>query len=132
MYHHLKLYDQKLAANFKLFYDRSIEYGGHPNPYGVLTAIKMETKDDQLTSITTLALADDPTITMFAMKNVAQVGLTSLCIFKNYVQGKVRDARHPSRNGCVEKDWTLSEGDSEVRHWHTLPNDRQSAPSGTA
>jgi hypothetical protein len=68
-------YDQKLAANFKLLYDRSIEYGGHPNPYGVLTAMKMETKDDQLTSITTLALTDDPTITMFAMKNVAQVGL---------------------------------------------------------
>jgi hypothetical protein len=26
-------YDQKLAANFKLLYDRSIEYGGHPNPW---------------------------------------------------------------------------------------------------
>jgi hypothetical protein len=81
-------YDQKLAANFKLFYDRSIEYGGHPNPYGVLTAMKMETKDNQLTSITTLALTDDPTITMFAMQNVAQVGLTSLCIFQIMCEAK--------------------------------------------
>lgn len=75
-------YDQTLAEKFKLLYDRCIEYGGHPNPYGVLTAIKMETQDGQLTSITTLALTDDPTITMFAMQNVAQVGLTSLCIFQ--------------------------------------------------
>lgn len=81
-------YDQKLAENFKLLYDRSIEYGGHPNPYGVLTAMKMETKDDQLTSITTLALTDDPTITMFAMQNVAQVGLTSLCIFQILCEAK--------------------------------------------
>jgi hypothetical protein len=81
-------YDQKLAANFKLLYDRSIEYGGHPNPYGVLSAMKMETKDDQLTSITTLALTDDPTITMFAMQNVAQVGLTSLSIFQLMCEAK--------------------------------------------
>jgi hypothetical protein len=81
-------YDQTLAEKFKLLYDRSIEYGGHPNPCGVLTAIKMETQDDQLTSITTLALTDDPTITMFAMKNVAQVGLTSLCIFQIMCKAK--------------------------------------------
>jgi hypothetical protein len=54
----------------------------------VLTAMKMETKDDQLTSITTLALTDDPTITMFAMQNVAQVGLTSLCIFQILCEAK--------------------------------------------
>ena len=87
-------YDQQLAKNFKLLYDRSIEYGGHPNPYGVLTAMKMETKDDQLTSITTLALTDDPTITLFAMQNVARVGLTSLCIFQIMCGDKIRVARH--------------------------------------
>jgi hypothetical protein len=81
-------YDQKLAENFKLLYDRSIEYGGHPNPYGVLTAMKMEKKDDQLTSITTLALTDDPMITAFAMQNVARVGLTSLCIFQIMCEAK--------------------------------------------
>ena len=81
-------YDQQLATNFKLLYDRSIEYGGHPNPYGVLTAMKMETKDDQLTSITTLALTDDPTITLFAMQNIARVGLTSLCIFQIMCEAK--------------------------------------------
>src|ERR1700730_16405491 len=75
-------FDEKLAANFKLLYDRSIDYGGHPNPYGVLTGMNMETKDEQLISITTLALTNDPIITMFAMKSVAQVGLCSLYIFQ--------------------------------------------------
>jgi hypothetical protein len=81
-------FDEKLAANFKLLYDRSIDYGGHPNPYGLLTGIKMETKDEQLTAITTLALTDDPLITIFAMKTVAQVGLTSLCIFQHMCKAK--------------------------------------------
>ena len=81
-------YDQTLAAKFKRLYDRSIDYGGHPNPYGVLTAMKMEMRDDQLTSITTLALTDDPTVTLFAMQNVAQVGLTSLCIFQIMCEAK--------------------------------------------
>jgi hypothetical protein len=56
--------------------------------HGVLTSMKMEKKDDQLTSITTLALTDDPTITLFAMQNVAQVGLTSLCIFQIMCEAK--------------------------------------------
>jgi hypothetical protein len=50
--------------------------------------MNMETKDEQLTSITTLALTNDPIITMFAMKSVAQVGLTSLCIFQHMFEAK--------------------------------------------
>jgi hypothetical protein len=81
-------FDEKLAANFKLLYDRSIDYGGHPNPYGLLTGINMETKDEQLTSITTLALTSDPLITTFAMKSAAQAGLTSLWIFQHMFKAK--------------------------------------------
>jgi hypothetical protein len=81
-------YNQTLADQFKLLYDRSIEYGGHPNPYGVLTAMKMETEEEELTSITTLALTDDPMITAFAMKSVAQAGLTSLYLFSNLCVGR--------------------------------------------
>jgi hypothetical protein len=84
----IAVFDEKLAANFKLLYDRSIDYGGHPNPYGLLTGMNMETKDEQLTSITTLALTDDPIITMFAMKSVAQVGLTALRIFEHMCEAK--------------------------------------------
>ena len=102
-------YDQKLAANFKILYDRSIEYG-HPNPYGVLTAMKMETKDDQLTLITTLALTDDPTITMFAMQNVAQVGLTSLCIFQIMCKAKFELLGIRVEMDALKKTGTLSEG----------------------
>jgi hypothetical protein len=81
-------FDEKLAANFKLLYDRSIDYGGHPNPGGPLTGINMETKDEKLTSITTRALTDDPIVTMFAMKSAAQMGLTSLCIFQHMFEAK--------------------------------------------
>jgi hypothetical protein len=81
-------FDEKLAANFKLLYDRSINYGGHPNPYGLLTGMNMETKDEQLTSITTLALTSDPLITTFAMKSAAQAGLTSLWIFQYMFKAK--------------------------------------------
>jgi hypothetical protein len=84
----LATFDEKLAANFKILYDRSIEYGGHPNPYGLLTGINMESKDEQLTSITTLALVSDPVITMFTMKSAAQVGLAALCIFQHMFKTK--------------------------------------------
>jgi hypothetical protein len=81
-------FDEQLAANFKLLYDRCIDYGGHPNPYGLLTGINLETQDDQLTSITTVALTSDPIITLFAMKSAAQGGLTSLCIFQHICGAK--------------------------------------------
>ena len=81
-------FDEKLAAIFKLLYDRSIDYGGHPNPYGLLTGLKLETEKEGLTSITTLALTDDPIITRFAMKSVAQVGLTVLYIFQQMFRAK--------------------------------------------
>jgi hypothetical protein len=81
-------FDEKLAANIKLLYDESIDYGGHPNPYGLLTGINLETKDEQLTSITTLALTSDPVITMFAMKSATQVGLAALCIFQHIFGAK--------------------------------------------
>jgi hypothetical protein len=81
-------FDAKLAENFKLLYDRSIDYGGHPNPYGLLSGMKMEKQDEQLTSITTLALTGDALPLMFAMKNAAQVGLTSLYIFQHMFKAK--------------------------------------------
>ncbi len=81
-------FDQNLAENFTILCERSIGYGGNPNPYGLLTGINMETKDEQLTTITTLALTDDPIITMFAMKNATQVGLTSLFIFQHIFRKK--------------------------------------------
>jgi hypothetical protein len=84
----IETFDEKLAANFKLLYDRSIDYGGHPNPYGLLTGMNLETKDEQLTSITTLALTSDPMVTIFAMKSAAQVGLTALSIFQNIFEAK--------------------------------------------
>jgi hypothetical protein len=51
--------------------------------------MNMETKDENLISITTLALTNDPIITMFAMKSVAQVGLCSLYILQYMFEAKL-------------------------------------------
>ena len=52
--------DQKLANIFRFLYDRSINYGAHPNPHGMLTAMNMDKEDEKITSITTLALTVEP------------------------------------------------------------------------
>jgi hypothetical protein len=81
-------FDEKLANIFRFLYQRSIDYGGHPNPHGMLTAMNMDKEDDKVTSITTLALTVEPLPIIFAMKSVAQVGLTALYIFHEMFKAK--------------------------------------------
>jgi hypothetical protein len=65
-------------------YDRSIDFGGHPNPHAMIGSMNINKDDDaQLTSISTCALAVHPKVIEFAMHKVAQVGLTSLSIFEH-------------------------------------------------
>jgi hypothetical protein len=83
-------HDQKLANTFQFLYQRSIDYGGHPNPHGMLTAMSIDKEDDKFSSIsiTTLALTLEPLPLQFAMKSAAQVGLTSLYIFQQMFKAK--------------------------------------------
>jgi len=81
-------FDQKLANVFQFLYQRSIDYGGHPNPNGMLTAMSIDKEDGKLSSITTLALTVEPLPLQFAMKSVTQVGLTSLNIFQQMFEAK--------------------------------------------
>ena len=82
-------FDQKLSEIFKDMYDRSIDFGGHPNPHAMIGLMNINKDDDeQLTSISTFALAVHPKVIEFAMHKVAQVGLTSLCIFENMFKEK--------------------------------------------
>ena len=75
-------FDKKLSEIFKDMYDRSIDFGGHPNPHAMLGSAYIDKDDDeQLTSMSTFALAVNPKTIEFAMHKVAQVGLTTLCIF---------------------------------------------------
>lgn len=80
-------FDAELAQIFKGFYDRTIELGAHPNPYGILNAMKWERQEDSA-SFTALALTTNCNQLLHAMKNNAQVGLTSLFIFDHIFKEK--------------------------------------------
>lgn len=54
----IKCFDSKLAELFQEFYDRSIDFGGHPNPHAAMSMVQMaDTPVDN--SFTTLALTTD-------------------------------------------------------------------------
>jgi|GEM_PF-2318902 len=75
-------FDPKVAEIFQEFNDRSINFGAHPNPSGVLSAVQRKRSDDGITLLN-LALSADEKMLLHAMKCTAQVGLTSLFIFQH-------------------------------------------------
>src|SRR5262249_27423399 len=80
-------FDPRLAEVFQKFYDRSIDFGGHPNPHGIMSTVQMpENPIDQ--SFTALALTTDQKVLLHAMKSTAQVGLTALFIFQHIFKPK--------------------------------------------
>lgn len=80
-------YDTKLAEIFDEMYQRTIDFGGHPNPHATFSAMQMDDKGGE-TGITALALSADPAVLAHAMKSAAQIGLTALCIFQNVFKEK--------------------------------------------
>jgi hypothetical protein len=82
-------FDKKLSEIFKDMYERSIDFGGHPNPHAMFGAANINKDDDnKLTSMSTFAFSVNPKTIEFAMHKVAQVGLTTLCIFEHMFKGK--------------------------------------------
>lgn len=80
-------YDKRLADNFDFFYQRTIDFGGHPNPHGILQAMDMEERDGKL-SITTWAMTTREGALEHALKSTAQIGLTVLYIFQHIFKAK--------------------------------------------
>jgi len=80
-------FDTKLAELFQVFYDRSIDFGGHPNPHATMSAVEIGQEGSDGT-ILTLALSTEPKVLLHAMKSVAQVGLTTLLIFQHIFKAK--------------------------------------------
>jgi hypothetical protein len=78
--------DTRLAELFQEFYERSINFGAHPNPSALMAAAEIgaEGSDGHLS----LALSTEPKMLLFAMKSVAQVGLTALFIFQHIFKAK--------------------------------------------
>jgi hypothetical protein len=55
----IKSFDQKLETIFSELYERSIDFGGHPNPHGTFSTVTIETKGPDA-FISTAALITDP------------------------------------------------------------------------
>jgi hypothetical protein len=84
----IETFDDRLAALFALFYERAIDFGGHPNPHATFSTIELAADPNQDKSFTAFAMVTDPTILMHAMKSTAQVGLTALFIFQHIFKAK--------------------------------------------
>jgi hypothetical protein len=80
-------FDAMLATIFKGFYDRTIDFGAHPNPVGMLTTLKMEKSEGGGTMVID-ALTIEPEPLLHAMKTTAQVGLTALFVFQHIFKAK--------------------------------------------
>ncbi|HUN56985.1 MAG TPA: hypothetical protein VMU41_02635 [Candidatus Binataceae bacterium] len=74
-------YDAKLAEIYDEMYQRTIDFGGHPNPHAAFSAMQMDDEGHD-TAVVALALSTDPRVLAHAFKSAAQVGLTALCIFQ--------------------------------------------------
>lgn len=75
-------FDQKLSENFDTFYQRTIDFGGHPNPHATFSAMLMDERNGEA-GITAVALSVDPKVIAHALKSVAQTGLTVLYILQH-------------------------------------------------
>lgn len=74
-------HNPKLAELYAELYQRSIDFGGHPNPNATFSAMDLDESGGQ-TAITTFAISKDPKIVQHALKSTAQVGLTALHVLE--------------------------------------------------
>ena len=79
--------DTTLADHFVDDYERSINFGGHPNPHAALSAIVPDEREG-LSSLKVLAISSEPRIVEHALKCTAQVGLTALCVLQHIFKEK--------------------------------------------
>jgi hypothetical protein len=78
----LKNNDQQLYTIISNLYERTIDFGGHPNERSITSSMTM-THDGQRTDFGLKYLNDDPLSLDHNMKSTAQVGLGSLCVFQH-------------------------------------------------
>jgi hypothetical protein len=85
----ISTFDPGLSRIFKTLYDRTIDFGGHPNPLATLNAAKLEKPQENVSGgIVALALTIEDLPLRHAMKTTAQVGSTALYIFQHIFKAK--------------------------------------------
>jgi hypothetical protein len=74
-------HDTKLAQLYADFYQRTIDFGGHPNPIGIYSSTDFSSRNGRNT-MKTSALSDDPLLIESSLKSTAQVGLAALHVLE--------------------------------------------------
>jgi len=78
----LETVDPAEASVASVLYERTIDYGGHPNANGILTLLQ-QTQGQDSTLFEFQYLSGNTSRLNFACKSTAQVGVCSLRIFRN-------------------------------------------------
>jgi hypothetical protein len=99
----IEKHDSKLACIFNQLYEKSIEFGAHPNQYGVVSSMALNELDDR-TAVIHKYLHKDSDEIDFALKTVAQTGVFVLRVFQftmpeKYMLLGVRDDILLAENG---------------------------------
>jgi hypothetical protein len=93
-------FDAKLAQLFQAFYDRSIDFGAHPNPHAITSASEFGQEGSDST-ILTLALSMEPKMLLHAMKFASRPDGT--VHLPAHLQSQVRVAGNQCRDERAEE-----------------------------
>lgn len=74
--------DQDLSRIIEDLYERTIDFGGHPNERAITGSMILKRKKDRI-ELQQIYLHGDSLSLDYALKSTAQVGLGSLCVFRH-------------------------------------------------
>lgn len=80
----IESFDSQLAKIFNELYQRSIDFGGHPNPCGTFSAVKIENSGPPILSMT--AFMTDPPILQHARRALHRSALRPFLSFNIYLK----------------------------------------------
>lgn len=83
----VKRCDARLEEIFIENYERTLDFGARPNPYGVFSAMNIHENEGNIER-TILAISNEPKVVQHALKCTAQTGLTALHIFQHIFGAK--------------------------------------------
>jgi hypothetical protein len=75
----LELEDNKLKEIARLLYERTIDYGGHPNQQALLSVMKQQSKEAVTTFQSAYMIGNEPALKL-CLKSCAQIGTCALSI----------------------------------------------------
>jgi hypothetical protein len=75
-------HDARLAVLYVDLYQRTFDFGAHPNPHAVFSAMVPLGEEDGQAGLMTMALCNKPKILVHAFKSTKQVGLAALHVLR--------------------------------------------------